>query len=151
MKKVCTVCRVSKAIKDFHPRKGRKTPGWRPACKDCTRALGRSDTHKRGTAKYRESLKGRCVTALCGSNTVAALRGYVPCSASVETLSEAFTAVCHCCGKPEKSNGRKRLSLDHCHTTGKFRGWLCTQCNIALGMINDKPELLIHYLKRVSK
>jgi hypothetical protein len=28
------------------------------------------------------------------------------------------------------------------HTTGKFRGWLCTGCNTALGMANDDPRIL---------
>jgi hypothetical protein len=35
------------------------------------------------------------------------------------------------------------LSVDHCHSTGKFRGFLCPNCNSALGLFKDKPELLI--------
>ena len=32
--------------------------------------------------------------------------------------------------------------LDHYHKTGKFRGYLCNNCNIGLGRFNDDPALL---------
>ena len=49
--------------------------------------------------------------------------------------------VCECCG--EAPSGRyKNLCLDHCHTTGKFRAWLCDKCNRALGMVRDNPDIL---------
>ncbi len=32
--------------------------------------------------------------------------------------------------------------FDHCHTTKKFRGWLCHRCNVTLGAVKDDPELL---------
>jgi hypothetical protein len=41
------------------------------------------------------------------------------------------------------------LCLDHDHRTGKFRGWICTRCNAALGLIGDTVEslqLAISYL-----
>jgi hypothetical protein len=42
----------------------------------------------------------------------------------------------------ESGCGRPATDLDHCHLTGAFRGWLCRQCNIALGMAKDQPALL---------
>ena len=39
--------------------------------------------------------------------------------------------------------------LDHNHETGEFRGWICNDCNNALGKFNDDPKLLkraIRYL-----
>lgn len=41
-----------------------------------------------------------------------------------------------------KGQEAKWANLDHCHTSGQFRGWLCTTCNTALGMAKDSPELL---------
>lgn len=44
----------------------------------------------------------------------------------------------------------KKLGVDHDHSTGKVRGLLCSNCNSAIGMLNDNVELLkaaIAYLK----
>jgi hypothetical protein len=41
------------------------------------------------------------------------------------------------------------LSVDHCHTTGRVRGLLCSLCNKAIGLLKDSPERLraaINYL-----
>lgn len=35
----------------------------------------------------------------------------------------------------------EKLVIDHCHKTGKFRGWLCNTCNSMLGMTHDNAEL----------
>lgn len=56
--------------------------------------------------------------------------------------------LCECCGNPP---GKKALALDHCHVTGKFRGWLCGLCNTGMGALGDNiPGLLraVDYLTR---
>lgn len=45
------------------------------------------------------------------------------------------------CSIPGCGSTRK-ISFDHCHATGKFRGWLCDSCNIALGRVHDNPAVL---------
>ena len=43
--------------------------------------------------------------------------------------------------------------VDHCHTTDKFRGWLCHSCNRLLGICNDDISNLkraIKYLKNCN-
>lgn len=42
--------------------------------------------------------------------------------------------VCELCKCPPK---RGFLVVDHCHKTGKFRGWLCSGCNSGLGLLDD--------------
>ena len=48
---------------------------------------------------------------------------------------------CEICGALG-SDFKKGLCLDHDHKTDKFRGWICTRCNSALGFVKDSPELL---------
>ncbi len=55
--------------------------------------------------------------------------------------------VCAICEEPETSKHyitkeAKKLSQDHCHSTGKMRGLLCTRCNHFLGRVNENIELL---------
>lgn len=45
----------------------------------------------------------------------------------------------------------KTLQLDHCHLTGKFRGWLCKECNISLGNLGDSIEGLFKTVKYLNK
>ena len=53
---------------------------------------------------------------------------------------------CECCSKETNE-----LVVDHDHQTGKFRGWLCKQCNTGLGNLGDTLEslkLAVEYLER---
>lgn len=55
---------------------------------------------------------------------------------------------CEICGK-----GQKTSYLDHCHETGKFRGWLCHRCNVGLGCFGDNLSGIsaaLDYMRRVS-
>lgn len=54
---------------------------------------------------------------------------------------------CAICGRGHE--GRRRLAVDHDHTTGHIRGIVCAKHNIALAVL-DSPELpkLVEYLKK---
>ena len=48
--------------------------------------------------------------------------------------------------KPKRCEVCKRtgrtIVWDHCHQRGKFRGWICKQCNTALGCVGDSAKVL---------
>jgi hypothetical protein len=55
---------------------------------------------------------------------------------------------CEACGDTGNSKG---IVFDHCHKLHHFRGWLCSNCNVALGLLKDDPNRLrqlIAYLAR---
>ena len=48
---------------------------------------------------------------------------------------------------------RAATTLDHCHDTGAFRGWLCREHNVGLGKIGDNAAALragLDYLARAE-
>ena len=36
----------------------------------------------------------------------------------------------------------KNFAVDHCHQSGRIRGLLCRNCNCAIGLLGDDPELV---------
>ncbi len=103
----------------------------------------RTPVSKDKVRQYAESYyaRNRFKVALKRSAVVALKHGYAPCSASLEEITAAFTGICHNpgCRIPEAECTR-RLVLDHCHVTGKFRGWLCGACNRAAGLLAESPR-----------
>lgn len=67
---------------------------------------------------------------------------------SPSTYKEMFkkqAGKCAICKRKQPKNARhfKRLCIDHCHSTGKVRGLLCTKCNHGIGEFRDNPKLCI--------
>ncbi len=58
--------------------------------------------------------------------------------------------VCAICRK-EETGHKRRLSVDHCHSTSKVRGLLCNSCNNGLGRFNDDINLLAKAIGYLSK
>lgn len=83
------------------------------------------------------------------------------CSARGITVDHYFEMLekqngkCAICIKPEScidgvSKNIRRLSIDHCHKTGKVRGLLCHRCNTAIGKFDEDVIVMknaIKYLK----
>jgi hypothetical protein len=76
------------------------------------------------------------------------MRNYGLTIEQVEQIEKDQNHCCKICGKHESLNGkdkrgnRKKLSIDHDHTTGQIRGMLCTDCNTALGQFCDNIDVL---------
>jgi Recombination endonuclease VII len=63
-------------------------------------------------------------------------------------------ALCESCQRPPIKAGRVvAMCLDHDHSTGAFRGWLCPRCNGAIGWLGDSVDSLrqaLAYLERAQ-
>jgi hypothetical protein len=47
-------------------------------------------------------------------------------------------------------SGKSSLHVDHCHTTGKVRGLLCTNCNTTLGLVGENIETLTNMIEYLN-
>lgn len=47
----------------------------------------------------------------------------------------SYEGRCWCCNKE-----CDKPVLDHCHETEEFRGWLCSPCNLGIGVLGDDIE-----------
>ena len=56
--------------------------------------------------------------------------------------------VCPICNDTVDGNYAR---LDHCHSTGVIRGWLCDNCNTALGKLKESKEVLKRAIKWMEK
>ena len=62
-------------------------------------------------------------------------------------LSQNYS--CAICGK-HLSEGGRNFCIDHDHVTGKNRGLLCTNCNVALGLLKDDPQIISKALEYLN-
>jgi len=61
-------------------------------------------------------------------------------------------AACECCNVPAFVLDAP-LVVDHDHETGKFRGWLCFNCNTSIGKLGDSVQGLLRavaYLEKIE-
>lgn len=75
------------------------------------------------------------------------LRRFGMTPADYQRILDRQNGVCAIC---RRTNGQKKLCVDHCHTTGQVRGLLCTKCNKGLGIFDDDAARLVRaaeYLK----
>lgn len=149
---ICCNCKQDKSYKEFNGRKDRKNPHTR--CKECqkqyrqeywlkngkkyaTRSYEQREKYKK---QYKEKYHSIAIEERQRKNFLENLRRFKISEEEYNILISKQCGVCAICGK-ENTCGR-RLAIDHCHTTGKIRGLLCSKCNSALGVFNDSREML---------
>lgn len=76
-----------------------------------------------------------------------------------DSLFNKQNGKCSICGRElhlfdnKKTTTSEKACLDHCHLTGKIRGFLCFKCNSMIGLAGDRIEVLskgIEYLQKHS-
>jgi len=68
----------------------------------------------------------------------------------VEIAGRPRPTTCDIC-KAKNARRKDIIAFDHCHKTGKFRGWLCDRCNLVLGAAEDNPKLLREMAKYLDR
>jgi hypothetical protein len=152
-KKRCCSCNQDKELSEFNKNRSR-SDGLQPQCKTCAR-----ETNKKSYAKNTEAHRER--NRNYHSNNREKLnkkkRKYVvkyKYGLTPEQELEILKLQENKCANPrcrKELTNTKHTHIDHCHSTGKVRGILCRECNLALGFVFDNPELLqglIEYLNR---
>lgn len=133
--KICSSCREEKHLDKFYKRKS-SPDGYAPHCKICDNDR-RKEWRKNNPEKQQQSQRNRNLLTRYGIT----LDDY-------EELFKKQDCKCGICGTEENYSGhtgpRKEwsFSVDHCHITGRIRGLLCNDCNRALGLFKDNPEIL---------
>ena len=152
--KPCSKCRVSKPLGQFHVNT-EGLFGRRSFCKKCSntvykerRAKSRSVAEKsrEQNRQWKEGNPDKVWAARIKRNFGLSVSDY-------KIMLDRQKGVCAICLEAETaiiSGKLLRLSVDHCHTTGKIRGLLCRKCNLGLGHLKDNVLHLkraIDYLK----
>ncbi len=156
MTKYCGGCKTEKPVEKFCKNASAKG-GYNDRCRKCANAYNRewrrTDKDRAKVMDKATKKKHRFKVSLSKSRSVAKKEGHVPCLATEEHIKREFTGKCDICGVPEVECDY-RLSMDHDHETGLFRGWLCGRCNKALGLLKDSREVVLNavlYLQRNEK
>ena len=133
--RTCRTCDTDKPLVEF-TRSSACRSGYLFRCKSCTAAAAR--------ARY-IVMGGRAA-----QRAAQLKRDYGLAPEDFDEILKSQDGVCALCDAPPSRGDMGTLHVDHDHTTGEIRGLLCGRCNRALGLLQDKPELLreaIRYLE----
>lgn len=149
----CVECGASKPLDAFH-REASRPNGRNRRCKECRNARNREhvarnrERRAETMQRWREQNRERYAAAVRAHK----LRGYGLTPEAYDTLLHSQGGGCAICGEAEKDGWD--LAVDHCHRAGHVRGLLCRRCNVALGLLRDRPDLLrtaADYLEQVDE
>lgn len=124
-----------------HPRKMReRSIGWYWRNKDKVRAYRHSEHYREISRKWYSRQPAQMKLKQLLYTHGMTLGQY-------DELLKSQNGVCAICGNGNEHQtglGRKsvRLTVDHCHASGRIRGLLCHKCNAGLGFFKDNPEIL---------
>ena len=106
--KICNKCKENCKLDDFHKNKSRKD-NRSGICKKCTRNSHYKRTFGISLEEYSKMLEDQ--NGVC--------------------------AICSCFPTAKENSPYSNLAVDHCHTSGRIRGLLCSSCNTGIGLLGD--------------
>lgn len=140
MELICSTCKEYKDCSLFSKKTASKR-GYNSRCKSCHNEYSRTKWYPKhqqqqilASNKWKEENKLRVKATQYGLDIK-----------EVEEFLVKADGKCQICEKPSN------LCLDHCHTSGKIRGFLCSKCNCALGFFYDDPEVMNKAVKYLDK
>ena len=133
---LCTKCKELKPVEQFFISCGKVK--W---CKRCHGQAGINFKRENPEARKRYAWTTRVARLL---------RDFGITAADYERMLSEQHGLCKLCCQPEKSPGNalgrnkgpRLLAVDHDHVTGVVRGLLCSNCNRAIGLLRDDPQML---------
>lgn len=143
--KTCTKCRESKPAHNFHKNKNFKD-GRMNICASCRRKYKKDyykktiDRQRKRSRVYYSNHKDKAANYQLKSKYGIDLK-------TKEELLKFQDYRCKICSCPLCYETAK---VDHDHNSGRIRGILCSNCNLALGLLHDDTCILnnmIEYLK----
>lgn len=153
----CVVCGNS-----FVPNQARGV-GRKWCTEECRKTILRGYKSKRKTKKDLDAEKKKkaseyqkeWIKKMGGHRAIQLKRDFGITVEQYDEMLKGQDSVCAICGKPETSRNKYRdvqpLAVDHCHTTGKVRALLCSNCNRGLGCFKDDPDLLLKAVSYLRK
>lgn len=128
--KKCSVCGEMKSLNDFYNKKDSKD-GKSYRCKSCDNKA-RQNWQRNNPERAKESAHFRNIKKRYGIT-----------KEEYNKMLKQQNYKCAICGaETANRNVNYSFCVDHNHTTGEVRGLLCSNCNRALGLLQDNPEIL---------
>lgn len=127
--RICSRCKEFKSADNFYLVKNTRYSGgiaMDSRCKCCEKEGRRKDT-----IKYKYGIT----------------------TSEYQVLLDLQNNRCAICDSVNSNNSRTNglLFIDHCHTTGRVRGLLCSNCNSAIGYLKDDVKLLQNAILYLNK
>lgn len=107
-------------------------------CKEAKRAWAKSDRRADWYKAWQKDYYNRTGGA---SQHKAWIKQYGLTPENYQQMLDKQEGKCAIC--KEKCSTGQRLSVDHCHTTGRVRGLLCRNCNRAIGLLKENREAIL--------
>jgi hypothetical protein len=141
--KTCSRCQIPKHQKEFYKSQWNRD-GLACQCKKCAQKTNKEyreahpETVKATSKNYYKNHTKKCRTANRAGHY---RRSFNLSLADIETIKAYQNNQCAICGVSLNS---RRPNLDHRHTDGLIRGFLCWRCNRALGVYRDRIDWLLN-------
>lgn len=141
MKLKCNKCLELKDTGSFSVDNTKKR-GYQYTCKDCHNKYTRDVWYVKNQEKQKSN--ARLWKQKNRSRVLA--KKYNTSIDTIETLIESMSGNCPIC-----NSTMERPHLDHNHNTGQVRDFICSRCNIALGMTGENVTTLRNLIAYIDK